>query len=208
MRRMPDGTVSRVSEEECMDAWRALAEPLERAFGWKLCAWDPGYMFEAPGGYTIELAVNEVRSIVAIIERCADAEHERDELKAELGAEHASWLNDQDEIAALGAVAEKRPTAAAYVRGLRASVQRLASERDEALLCARVEADNFDEARSALRETVRVAETIASACEQGAGGTVAERVRQAVRPAKSALASLGGRSEKPRDRPASLEHKP
>lgn len=61
-----------------MDAWRALAEPLERAFGWKLCAWDPGYMFEVPEKYTIELGTNEVRAIGALIERCAAAECETD----------------------------------------------------------------------------------------------------------------------------------
>lgn len=117
---------------------------------------------------------------------------ERDSLKEELGDEHSSSLSDQREIEVLRAVAEKRPTAAAYVRGLRATVQRLVRERDEALKCARVEADLFDEARDALREVARVAESVSRACEQGAGGTAAERVRQVARPAVAALAKIGG----------------
>lgn len=74
MRRLPDGSVCRVSEEDYCNAWDELARPLVEKLGWKVCAYDPGYMFEAPGGYTIELAANEVRAIGALIQRLAKLE--------------------------------------------------------------------------------------------------------------------------------------
>lgn len=73
MRRLPDGTRTQ-NENKYLEAWPALAQPLVEALGWKLCAWDPGYLFEGPEKQTIELGEFEVKAIGTLIERLAACE--------------------------------------------------------------------------------------------------------------------------------------
>lgn len=73
MLRTPDGAVVR-DEAAYSEAWRALANPLEDALGWKLCAWDPDYMFAGPEKQLIYLGVSEVRAIAGLVARLAACE--------------------------------------------------------------------------------------------------------------------------------------
>lgn len=50
--RLPNGSVTESMHEFEM-CWRTLADPIEKATGWKLYAFDPGLSFSDPENYRV-----------------------------------------------------------------------------------------------------------------------------------------------------------
>ena len=57
---LPDGTTT-TSLRDHVRAWRALGEPIARADGSELVAWDPDLIFALPDGTTYDLSVAAAR---------------------------------------------------------------------------------------------------------------------------------------------------
>lgn len=68
-RRKPNGKYT-YSATAYLRAWRALARPIEKAFGWRLRAFNPDLSFETPDGSIVDL---KTRTASAMIERLAHA---------------------------------------------------------------------------------------------------------------------------------------
>lgn len=89
--------------------------------------------------FMVDRAINEkldgYRELGA---RAAAAENDRDAWKRAAEMQNRQWSQKCTELTEL-----------------RAETEKLTREREEALLCARVEAHNFDEAREALRQIAR-----------------------------------------------------
>lgn len=67
IRKLPNGnTTDNVSEY--VYAWEGMAKPIERAFGWKLAAFDPSFAFETAQGDRIQLSPAVVVAMASYIE--------------------------------------------------------------------------------------------------------------------------------------------
>lgn len=74
MMRLPNGGYAS-SNREGLAAWDQLVEPLCTATGWEVIGFNPAYLIDTKPG-SITLTVNQVKQLVAALERGKDASHE------------------------------------------------------------------------------------------------------------------------------------
>jgi hypothetical protein len=74
--RLPDGKTT-TDTREYSQAWGDVAYPLERAFGWRVFAYNPGFVFERPGKKStlVTLDTDAVRQIADVVVRLEEFEN-------------------------------------------------------------------------------------------------------------------------------------
>ena len=85
--KLPNGEVT-YDQEEYIDAWRALATPVERITGWRLAAFDPDLLFRVDANRSEQISVELAEHIQLLEEKYLRLQQKRPPVFVSL---KASW---------------------------------------------------------------------------------------------------------------------